>query len=232
MTKGTFSIKKILILVTILAVPGFLYYLLTEKGKNRYKPLGIYGPKALTGTFHTVRGNKVPDTLYHTIQSIQLKDQDDKPVNVLPDTNHITVFNFFFTRCNSFCKHMNTEMGGIAKLYINNNLVKFVSITVDPTYDTPSILKQYSKQYHIGASKWKFLSGDEQAIHKLARESFLVDAFRDTSKSNNFIHSSKLILVDPKGRIRGYYDAADKEQLEKLVDEIKVQITEELRKIK
>jgi len=57
-------IKKILILVTILAVPGFLYYLLQEKGKNRYKPLAIYGPKKVATTFHSVRGEKIPDTQY------------------------------------------------------------------------------------------------------------------------------------------------------------------------
>ncbi|HCN84178.1 MAG TPA: electron transporter, partial [Sphingobacteriaceae bacterium] len=64
---NSFPVKKILILVTILAVPGFLYYLLQDKGKNRYHPLSYFGPKQLANTFHTTRGKKIPDTVYHTI---------------------------------------------------------------------------------------------------------------------------------------------------------------------
>lgn len=232
MSKSTFSIKKILILVTILAVPGFLYYLLSEKGKNRYKPLGIYGPKELSGSFHKVRGESIPDTIYHIIPSVTLKDQTNKDFNLGIDSNHITVVNFFFSRCTSFCAHMNADMGGIAKLYDANKMVNFVSVTVDPEYDTPAVLEKYSQQYHVNSDKWKFLTGDKNDIYRLAREGFLVDAFKDTTQQNNFIHSSKMILLDPGRRIRGYYDSGDKVQVEKLVDEIKLQITEELRKIK
>ena len=60
-----FPIFKILILVTILAVPGFLYYLLQAKGKNRYKPLPVYGPKEVAATFTTKRRKKIPDTIFH-----------------------------------------------------------------------------------------------------------------------------------------------------------------------
>ena len=56
MSKNKFPIFKILILVTILAVPGFLYYMLQAKGKNRYKPLPIFGPKIVASTFHTKKG--------------------------------------------------------------------------------------------------------------------------------------------------------------------------------
>ena len=231
MNKSSFPIKKILILVIILAVPGFLYYLLSEKGKNRYKPLGIYGPKELSGSFHTVRGKSIPDTIFHIIPSITLKDQTNKDFNLGNDTNHITVVNFFFTRCKSFCPHTNADMGGIAKLYQTNKMVNFVSITVDPEYDSPAVLAKYSQQYHISSNKWKFLTGNKNDIYRLSREGFLVDAFKDSTQANSFIHSSKMILVDPGRRIRGYYDSGDNVQVEKLVDEIKLQITEELRKI-
>jgi len=232
MSKGTFSIKKILILVTILAVPGFLYYLLSEKGKNRYKPLGIYGPKELSGTFHKVKGTDIPDTIYHTIRGADLRDQNNNAVNIGTDTSHITVFNFFFSRCTNFCSHMNEDMGGIAKLYKTNRMVNFVSITVDPNYDTPAVLKHYGEKYQVDSQKWRFLTGDTSKIYRLAREDFLVDAFKDSTQPNNFIHSQKMILVDPQRRIRGYYDSGNKVEVEKLVDEIKLQITEELRKIK
>ena len=232
MSSGITSLKKILILVTILAVPGFLYYLLTEKGKNRYKPLGIYGPKTVASTFHKVRGESIADTIYHTVSNFGLTNQDSISFRFGADTNHIIVCNFFFTRCKTSCSEMNQSMSEIAKAYEKNKMVRFVSITVDPDYDSPSVLKRYSKQFKIDKDKWQFLTGTADSVYKIAQRDFLVDAFKDSSQTNNFIHSSKFILVDPQKRIRGYYDSADKEQVTKLVDEIKVQITEELRKVK
>ena len=65
-------IKKILILVLILALPGFLYYLLTVKGKNRYHALAKFGPKEIAKTTHRVKGKDVPDTIYHTLSDFKL----------------------------------------------------------------------------------------------------------------------------------------------------------------
>lgn len=232
MIKSAFSFKKILILVTILAVPGFLYYLLTEKGKNRYHPLGIYGPKQVASTFHMKRSEKIPDTIYHTIRDFKLLNQNNQTVSFFADSGKITVVNFFFTRCPSFCPNMNKELFRVVKAYERNPLVHFLSISVDPEYDTPGVLKKYAGNYPAKADKWNFLTGNKAEIYKLAQEDFLVDALKDTTQLNNVIHSSKLILLDPKKRIRGYYDSGDKEQVDRLVDEIKVQITEELRKVK
>jgi protein SCO1 len=232
MNKTSSSWKKIVILVTILAVPGFLYYLLQEKGKNRYKPLSKFGPKEVANTFHTVRGKQIPDTIYHTISDFELINQDGKPVSFHADSSQITVVNFFFTRCPSFCPAMNKEMARVVKLYEKNHLLRFFSITVDPDHDTPEVLKQYAKQYHVSTDKWNFLTGPQSSVYKLAQKDFLVDALKDTTQANNFIHSPMLILLDPQKRIRGYYDSTDKEQVDKLIDEIKVLIAEELRKIK
>ncbi|TZF85526.1 SCO family protein (plasmid) [Pedobacter sp. BS3] len=226
-------IKKVLILVAILALPGFLYYLLKEKGKNRYKPLAIYGPKQVAKTFHTWHGKQIPDTIYHTISDFKLLNQDSIAVSFPADTNKIYVVNFFFTRCPSFCRNMNNEMQRVAERYKKNDFLRFLSITVDPDYDTPSVLKKYAAQFGASSGKWDFLTGNQQQIFGLAHDGFLVDALTHTlSASPNYIHSPMLILVDPHKRIRGYYDSNSKEQVDQLIDEIKVLIVEELRQIR
>lgn len=230
--KSSFSVKKILILVTILAVPGFLYYLLQDKGKNRYHPLSYYGPKQLSGTYHTKRGKKIPDTLYHTVSDFKLVNQSGDSISFSTQANKITVVNFFFTRCKSFCLNMNKEMSLVAKAYQNNDFLRFMSISVDPDFDTPEVLLSYSKSYPVKPGKWNFLTGNKDLIYKLSRQDFLVDALKDTSSENNFIHSPMLILVDPHKRIRGYYNSNNKDQVDRLNDEIKVLITEELRNVK
>jgi protein SCO1 len=228
---NSFPLKKILILVTMLAVPGLLYYLLQEKGKNRYRPLPTYGPKEVSQTFHTKRGKKIADTVYHTVRPFKLVSQDKTPITFPADSHQITVVNFFFSRCPSFCSDMNREMERVSSRFAQNRLLQFFSITVDPEHDTSSILKSYSAQFKNRPAKWNFLTGDTSEIYDLARESFLVDALQDTTAKAKFIHSPMLILVDPQQRIRGYYDSANKEEVDKLTDEIKVLITEELRSV-
>jgi protein SCO1/2 len=231
MYKTSFPIKKILILVIMLAVPGLLYYLLQEKGKNRYKPLAFFGPKEVANTFHTKRGKQIADTIYHTIRPFKFINQDNQPVSFPADSHKITVVNFFFSRCPSFCKGMNEEMATVSKTFGKNRLLQFYSISVDPKFDTPAVLQKYVSRFYGRPANWQFLTGDESQIYDLAKKSFLLDAFQDTTVAVNFIHSPMLVLVDPQSRIRGYYDSANKEEVEKLVGEIKVLITEELRSV-
>ena len=229
--RNTSSWKKILVLVVILMVPGFLYYLLQEKGKNRYRPLNIYGPKELSGTFHTKRGKKIADTTYHQIRDFKLIDQQGKEFSFPLDSTKITIFNFFFTRCSSFCKQMNGQMDFLADKYNDNRMLRFCSVSVDPEYDSPEVLAKYAQSFHANPKKWFFLTGNKGLIFDLAKRDFLVDAYKDHSDTSTIVHSPMLILVDPQKRIRGYYDSDNKEQMSKLDDEIKVLIVEELRKV-
>lgn len=216
----------------MLAVPGFLYYLLTEKGKNRYKPLQIYGSREVASTFHTKRGKQIPDTIYHTIRDFSLTNQAGVKVKFPGDTAQIMVVNFFYSSCTSFCRHMNTEMQRVQKTFARNHFVRFISITVDPETDTPERLAEYSKTFGAKAGKWDYLTGDKAFIYELAREDFLVDALPDPGQPGNIIHSPMLILVDPHMRIRGFYDSGSRERVDVLTDEIKVLIAEELRNVK
>jgi len=223
------SIKKILILVSILAVPGFLYFLLQEKGQNRYRPLSFFGPKKIASTFHSRRGVKIPDTIYHQIRDFKLTDQNGDSIGLPTDTAQITIVNFFFTRCSTVCPIMNREMQRVVQEYQRNPLVKFYSISVDPAFDKQEELAKYARLYKAPKNKWHFLRGDKMQIFELSKKDFLVDV--NDGDSTNINHSSMLILVDPKKRIRGYYDGTNKEQVDKLIDEVKVQIAEELRKV-
>jgi len=224
-------IKKILILVLILAVPGFLYYLLTVKGKNRYKPLAVYGPKVVAKTFHTVHGKVVYDTIFHVIPNFSLTDQDGDQVS-LDDTlkGKLLVVSFFYTHCPQMCDKMNANLDSLTVEYKKNRLVRFVSITIDPSRDGVAVLKNYAAHLKARPAEWKFLTGDSTVINNLARNGLLVNEFR--AGFNNFINDDKVMLVDVDHRIRGYYSGTSVKDMERLNDEIKVQISEEIRKIK
>jgi protein SCO1 len=221
-------LKKIVILVLVLVVPGFLYYLLTAEGKNRYKPLSVFGPKSLAKTTHKVNGKDIPDTIYHTLLDFKLIDQNGKTVSLKTFDNQIFVVDFFYTHCQGACSVANGYISLLDSNYAKNKMIRFVSITVDPERDSTAVLKKYFDSFKPVPVKWMFLTGDTTTIYNLARKGFLVNALK-TGKED-FIYSDKLILIDQDKRIRGYYTGASTDDMSKLNDEIKVLIAEELRK--
>ena len=221
-------LKKIIILVLVLVVPGFLYYLLATEGKNRYKSLPIFGLKQVAKTFHEVKGKKIPDTIYHKLPDFTLTDQNGKQVSLKTFGGEIVIFNFFYKHCPGVCSMMNVNVSRLDSIYAKNNTVYFASITVDPGRDTQAVLKNYAGSFKNATVKRLFLTGDTSSIYNLARNGFLVNALQ-TGK-DDFIYSDKLILIDSEKRIRGYYTGASTDGVGKLDDEIKVLIAEELLK--
>ena len=225
------QIKKILILVTILAVPGFLYYLLQDKGKNRYKPLPFFGPKEVVKTFHSVRGKQIPDTIYHLVPDFKLVNQQADTVNWKSYEGKILVLNLFYTTGNTYAVNFaNKAMKAFEATYAHNKTVNFVGLSIDPTRDTPKVLSDYAAVLGATAGKWDLLTGDSTAVYSLINKGLFIDAHRELQNGEQkFVYSNMFVLLDPQRRIRGYYEATSQEALSKLDDEIKVLITEELR---
>lgn len=226
-------IKKILILVTILAVPGFLYYLLQDKGKNRYRPLPIYGPKQVASTFHSVRGKQIPDTIYHLVDDFVLTNQNGDTTSLKTWKGKVVVLNLFYTQVNSDGAKMSMKaMQGFNEMYQNNHMVHLASISVDSKDDLKAI-SNIAKSQNAVAQKWDFLIGDTTTLNQVVKRSLLLDAVDNSTQSERkFLYSNKIVLLDSQHRIRGFYEASNQEALSKLDDEIKVLIAEELRNIK
>lgn len=230
MSRNKFPLAKILILVTILALPGFLYYLLKEKGKNRYKPLPIFGPKVVASTFHTKRGVKIPDTLYHTVVfPKKLHNADGDFVEFNKQTHQLTIVNFFYIDNKEVVPSLNKGIKDLQQQFKENKRIRFVSIGLDPNTNSNK-LKTYAKEIGAAPQKWDVITADTTLTYPLARNQFFVNAFQ--TKSGDFVFSDKLILLDAEYRIRGYYTGTSSDEIRRISDEIKVLITEELRKIK
>lgn len=226
-----FPIKKILILVTILAVPGFLYYLLKEKGKNRYKPLPFFGPKVVAATFHTVRGTQVPDTIYHQVSDFNLVNQNGDSVSLASYKGKILIVNLFYTQGKNYgVDFTNKAVKAFEASYGSNQVINFVSLSIDPKHDSPEVLSSYAKGLGAQPGKWDLLTGDSTQIYNLINKQLFVDALQENvDGTTRFIYSNLFVLLDPRHRIRGYYQTTSQEALSKLDDEIKVLIVEELR---
>lgn len=224
------SIQKAIILVSTLAVPGFLFfYLLPQFAKNRYKSLPIFGEKVVASTFHTVKGKKIPDTIYHQIPDFKLINQGGDSVSWATLKDKITVLNLVNTEAPNagVTKYLQT----LAEGYEKKPLVKFLSLSVNPA-DVTSV-KAYAAQLGAKPDKWNVLAGDTSITYPLIRKGLLLDIVSDESQEKpRYIFSNKILLIDVQHRIRGVYETDSPESTARLEDEIKVLIAEYLRNVK
>jgi len=223
-------IKKVIILVSILAIPGFLFfYLLPHFAKNRYKSLPIFGEKVVATTFHTVKGKKIPDTIYHLVPDFKLVNQHSDTVSWKSFENKIVVLNLFHAGAKK--QQASKYIKQLSDGYEQKPLVKFVSLSVDPA-DT-DLIKGFAANFKAKEGKWDFLAGDTAQTYPLIRQGLLLDVIaNESNRKNSFIFSNKIVLIDNLHRIRGIYDADSAEANAKLEDEIKVLIAEYLRNVK
>ena len=157
----------------------------------------------------------------HKIDDYQLTNQLSKQVSSTEWKNKIVVANFFFTHCPSICPKMTKNLLTVQQTYSNSNDVLLVSFSVDPERDSAKRLAEYAGKFSIDETKWQLLTGPKKEIYLLARRSFKVTATDGDGGADDFIHSNKLILIDTKKRIRGYYDGTDEKETTQLIKDIK-----------
>jgi protein SCO1/2 len=161
-----------------------------------------------------------PDDEPTYVPEFSLIDKNGRPVTLADLKGQVWVANFFFTSCPAQCPAMNMRMGQIQRALPDGADAKLVSITVDPDNDSPAVLAEYAKTYHARDDRWLFLTGDKQAIIRLAKEGFKLPAGENPND-----HSLRLALVDRDGRIRGYYNSTE----DKSVAELQAKLNELLK---
>ncbi len=162
----------------------------------------------------------------HHVQPFSLIDQNGDTVTNHTFDGKIYVADFFFTTCRSICPVMSTQMERVAEKYANNPNVLIISHSVNPEYDTPSVLKEYADMHHAVSGKWFFVTGDKKHIYDLARTSYLSIASKGDGGPDDFIHTQNFALVDKDKRIRGYYDGTDSTDVNRLLTDIDLLLQE------
>ena len=156
----------------------------------------------------------------HIIASFKLINQNGEIITNKNYKNKIYIADFFFTRCPSICIAMAYNMGELQKHYIKDDDVLFLSHSVTPVIDSVSVLKEYAIKKGVIDKKWNVTTGDKKHIYELARKSYFAVLEDGNGDENDFIHTENFILVDKEGRIRGLYDGTEKENMQKIIDDI------------
>ncbi len=136
------------------------------------------------------------------------------------------VADFIFTTCAGVCPILSTRMGELQATLAARELdARLVSISVDPTRDTPDALRRYAERYSADGDRWWFLTGERDALYDLIGKGFLLSVAERTPGAVDdggelITHSDRFVLVDREGRIRGYYHGTDPEAVDRLVTDL------------
>ena len=142
----------------------------------------------------------------HKIAPFSFINQNGKIVTNKDYEGKIYVVDFFFTTCQTICPKMTTNMVWLQDKIKDNPKVKLLSHTIFPDEDTVEVLKKYAKEKGVIDEKWNLVTGNQKEIYKIARQSYLVVKTGKPEEVYDMVHTENFVLVDQKGRIRGFYN--------------------------
>ena len=165
------------------------------------------------------------------VPTFKLTDQNNKTVSDKDYLGKVYVVEFFFTTCPTICPKMNESMLQLQNEFYGNPNFGIASITIDPSKDTPQVLKEHADLLGVKHYNWHFLTGDKDYIYSLANKGFNLYAGENNKAAGGFEHSGLFALIDKEGKIRCrkdaqgnpilYYDGLDAAGVEAIKEDIK-----------
>jgi len=140
----------------------------------------------------------------------------------------VAVIGYVFTNCPDICPLTTNNMRLVQEALKQESItgVEFITITFDPEYDTPSVLKEYAEVRRLDTSNWIFLTGDKSTTDQVMRDVGVVAVPSDSTKMASgemmyfYVHTDRINLMDKEGRIRASYLGSEL-NIEKIVNDIK-----------
>ena len=159
----------------------------------------------------------------NSVQPFSFVKQDSTVVTQKDLANRVYVAEYFFTTCKGICPKMNKNMQVVYEKFKNNPNFLILSHTVNPENDSVSVLKRYADSLGASPNNWWFLYGSKTDLYKSARESYLLDDPKNSSKNidDQFLHTQFFALIDREGKVRGkIYDGLKTFEIEQLKQDI------------
>ncbi|NVN16847.1 SCO family protein [Muricauda sp. HICW] len=216
---GSFFAKYKMFGIVMLVLSGVIVYLFYNALQPE-KMLPVYQPsmvdKSLVdSTLHYTKK-------YHKVADFSLVNQNGETITQEDYKDKIYVADFFFTTCLTICPIMTKNMGEVQEAIKNDPNIMLLSHSVTPQIDTVAQLKRYAVEKGVIDSKWNLVTGDKKQIYELARKSYLAVKNDGDGGPFDMIHTENFILVDKEKRIRGFYDGTNREEIDRLLSDIKI----------
>lgn len=198
----------------------FIIAAITSCNQSSQKQLPIYNPT----DFNPVLVDKSLHNTseYHTVADFSLINQNGRIITQNDYKDKIYVADFFFTSCKTICPIMTNNIGKLQEEFLSENDIMFLSLSVTPEIDSIPILRDYATNKGVIDSKWNITTGNKKHIYKLARKSYFAVVDQGDGGIQDFIHTPNFVLVDKKKQIRGIYDGTNDDEIQRLVNDIKI----------
>ena len=164
---------------------------------------------------------------FGAVPEFSLIERDGRRIPLSDLKDSVWIVNFIYTNCPDTCPIQSAQMRQIQEDFKNEKNLRLVSITVDPTRDTPQVLSEYANRFTADPARWFFLTGEKEMIYKFAQEGFRLGAVeipheKRPESGATHTHSPRFVLVDREAQIRGYYVSTDAEGMKRLRRDLKV----------
>ncbi len=178
--------------------------------------LSIGGAFLLTKLAPGRVGPAKPLPVYGQVADFTLTNQSGQSVSIADLRGQVWVADIIFTRCAGPCPEMTGRLSQLQSALPAGQPVKLITLTTDPEFDMPAVLKQYAERFHAAPGRWHFLTGTKRQIADLAIGGLKLTALekqpgeRETD-ADLFIHSTISVIVDRQGRLRGTFETLEPE---------------------
>lgn len=208
--------KTLLIVLSILSVVIItLFYFVLKPVKS----LPIYTPSMVNPELVDTTIQHIANE--HFISDFSFTNQNGKKITQKDYEGKIYVADFFFTTCPSICPIMADNMVWLQDQIKDNPEIMLLSHSVTPDIDSVPVLKAYAERKGVIDAKWNLVTGDKKDIYYIARKSYLAVKTGKPEEMYDMVHTENFVLIDKKRRVRGFYDGTKREEVEKLLEDIK-----------
>jgi protein SCO1/2 len=151
-----------------------------------------------------------------TLETFQLVDQRSHVVRPEDLRGSVWIADFIFTSCQAACPMLTSKMRGLQDHFAAQERarghaldVRLVSFSVDPEVDTPEKLAAYATKWGADERRWSFLTGSLAEVNRAVTRGLKIPFEKGATETSAFdvMHGERLVIVDRRGRIRGYFDA-------------------------
>ena len=151
---------------------------------------------------------------YSAVHDFTLTNQLGQAMHLADLKGKVWVADIIFTQCGGPCPKMTARLSPLQALWKDKPEVQLVTLTTNPEYDTPAIMKKFAEHFGADPAKWLFLTGTKQQIVALAVEGLKLAAVEKApadreSENDLFIHTTVSVLVDKLGRVRGSFETLE-----------------------
>ncbi len=202
---ATFKKYRTFILVffclSVLIFIGIYSLLKPKKSLPIFTPRDV-NPQLVDSTIQHIGYN-------HTIADFKFTNQNGKIITQQDYKGKIYVADFFFTTCPTICPIMTDNMVWLQDKIKDIPDVLLLSHSVTPDIDSVPVLKKYAQKKGVLDNKWNLVTGDKKEIYYIARKSYLAVETGKPEELYDMVHTENFVLIDKKGRIRGFYDGTN-----------------------